>query len=485
MATKIVILGAGPGGYVAAIRAARRGAEVTVIEPDSLGGTCLNRGCIPSKVLITTAQLLEKFQRAGAYGIQTDGGVQVDMQRLMSRKAAVVEAQIKGIGVLFKHHRIRLLQGYGRIAAPGRLAVTAADDQTAEVLWDRLILATGTRPMEIPALPFDGRDILSSDHALNLEKIPASILIVGGGVIGCEFACMLAALGSRVTVVEALARLLPLPSVDADCSKVLQREMKKRRIKFFVDRSVQRTDRADGKLQVTIGPSPFSGTRPAKAKPLLTVGVDKVLVCVGRTPNTDAIGLEHIGLETDARGWIGTNAHMETGVRGVYAIGDILGPDKIMLAHVASREGIVAADSIMGMDAKMDYDTVPGAIFTSPEVANVGLTESQARAQGHDVRADSVLLRTLGKAQVMGEIAGQAKIVSEAGSGRLLGVHLVGARATDLIAEATLAIRLGASVANLAETIHAHPTLAEIIPEAAYKALDMALHASGSMPGPS
>ncbi len=478
MATKVVVLGAGPGGYVAAVRAAQRGADVTVIESDKLGGTCLNRGCIPSKVLITTAELLEKFHRAEAYGIRTDGHVQVNMQRLMARKAAVVGTQIKGIGALFKHHRIRLVQGYGRIAAHGRLAVTAANGRTVEVPWDRLILATGTRPMEIPALAFDGRDILSSDHALNLEQVPASILIVGGGVIGCEFACLLAALGSRVTVVEALARLLPLPSVDADCSKVLQREMKKRKIKFFVDRSVQRVDRADGKLQVTIGPSPFSETPAEKAKPPLTLAVDKVLVCVGRTANTDAIGLEHIGLKTDARGWIEADAHMQTGVRGVYAVGDILGPDRIMLAHVASREGIVAADRLMGADAKMDYAAVPGAIFTSPEVANVGLTESRAREQGRDIRADSVLMRTLGKAQVMGDIAGQAKIVSEAGSGRVLGVHLVGARATELIAEAALAVRLGASVTDLAETIHAHPTLAEIMPEAAYKALDMALHAS-------
>jgi dihydrolipoamide dehydrogenase len=301
-------------------------------------------------------------------------------------------------------------------------------------------------------------------------------MIVGGGVIGCEFAFILSSLGARVTVVEALDRLLPLPSVDADCSKVLQREMKKRKIKFLVNRTAETFEASDGGLNVTIGPSPFMEAPSEKDKQPVTAQVEKMLVCIGRQPNTAELGLDTIGLEPDKRGWITVNDRMETAVSGVYAIGDVLGPEKIMLAHVASTEGQVAAENAMGGKREMDYHVVPGAIFTTPEVANVGLSEAQARDKGYDVRADSVLFRTLGKAQVIGEIAGQAKIVSEKDSGKILGVHIVGPNATDLIAEAALAMQMGGSVTDVAATIHAHPTLAEIMLEVSCKALDRSLH---------
>jgi dihydrolipoyl dehydrogenase len=477
MAEKITVIGAGPGGYVAAIRAAQLGAEVTVIENDNVGGTCLNWGCIPSKVLITTAELYEKFHRAAEFGITVEGTVRPDMEHLMARKNKVIQAQTKGILSLFGHHHVNYIKGTGYIKSPGLAGVKSAEGQELEVPWDKLILATGTRPFEIPAFPFDGLGVLSSNHALNLEAIPESILIVGGGVIGCEFACLLSSLGARVVVVEALARLLPLPSVDEACSKVLQREMKKRKIKFILNRtvdSVEKTD--DGQLRVSIGPSPFIENPTEKEKQLNTEEVQKVLVCIGRSPNTSDIGLDRIGLVPDNRGWIEADNRMATAVENVFAIGDILGPSKIMLAHVASTEGIVAAENAMGGNHTMDYHTVPGAIFTAPEVANVGLSETQAREQGLPVRADSVLFRTLGKAQVIGEIAGEAKIVSNADTGALLGAHIIGAHATDLIAEATLAIKMGSSVQDLADTIHAHPTLAEIMLEASLKSLDQALH---------
>jgi dihydrolipoamide dehydrogenase len=328
----------------------------------------------------------------------------------------------------------------------------------------------------MPAFPFDGKRILSSDHALSLEEVPGSIIIVGGGVIGCEFAFMLAALGSKVTVVEALTRMLPLPSVDEACSNILQREMKKRKIKFMVNRSVDSFEDDGKKLRVAIGPSPFLENPSEKDKTPLTAEADKMLICIGRKPGTGAIGLEKIGVETDDKGWIATDKRMQTAVPNVYAIGDILGPDKIMLAHVASTEGQVAAENAMGESRKMDYQVAPGAIFTTPEVANVGLSETQAKEQGYQVRADSVLFRTLGKAQVIGEIAGEAKIVSEAGSGRILGVHIIGPHATDLIAEGALAMQIKGSVKDLAATIHAHPTLAEIMLEASFKSLDRSLH---------
>ena len=476
MAIKITIFGAGPGGYVAAIRAAQLGAEVTLVEADQVGGTCLNWGCIPSKVLINTAELLEKFHQAGSFGIAVDGPVQPDMTRLMERKRKVVEGQIKGILSLLKRHKIKHYAGTGSIQGPGRASVTSGEGMAVDISWDRIILATGTEPLNIKAFPFDGQKILSSNHALNLEKIPESLLILGGGVIGCEFAFILSSLGAKVTVVEALSRLLPLPSVDEGCSKILQREMKKRRINFLVNRTVTAHKDDGDKLRVTLGPSPFLENPSAKEKTPQSLVVDKMLVCIGRQPNSANIGLENIGIRMDDKGWIITDDRMQTSVENVYAVGDILGPSKVMLAHVASTEGLIAAENAMGANRRMDYQAVPGAIFTSPEVANVGLTEVQAGEQGIDHESHTVLMRTLGKAQVLGELAGEAKIISKAGNGRILGVHLVGAHATDLIAEGTLAVQQGLTVRDIAATIHAHPTMAEVMLEVAHKAQGHPIH---------
>lgn len=470
MAKKIAIIGAGPGGYVAGLRAAQLGLEVTVIEQDKVGGTCLNWGCIPSKVMKATADILEKFRSAKTFGIRADQDANLDMAGLMSRKQNVIQSQAKGIHALFKKQSIRYLQGQGHIRGQNMAEVRHADGQTTEVPWDKLILAMGSRPLEIPAFPFDGKRILSSNHALSLQEIPESLLIVGGGVIGCEFAFIFSAFGANVTVVEALPRLLPLPSVDADCSKILQREMKKRKISFMLETTVDTAEIRDGKVLATlraVGDTPKAPT---------SLEADKMLVCIGRKPNTDNMGLENIGISLDEKGWITANDQMETNVPDVYAIGDVLGPSRAMLAHVASAEGMAAAENAMGQHREMRYDAVPGGIFTMPEVANVGLTEEQASEAGYAVRGDSVLFRALGKAHVIGEIAGEAKIVSDAETGKILGVHIVGPHATDLIAEGTLAIQTGATVRELAETIHAHPTLAEIMAEAAFKATDQSLH---------
>ena len=476
MAIRVTILGAGPGGYVAAVRAAQLGADVTVVEKEQVGGTCLNWGCIPSKIMKVTAELLEKFHQAEAFGIRSEGRALPDMEKLMIRKEKVVSAQIKGIEGLLAHHRIALVRGRARVDGPGRVSAVGEDGQVKAWEWDRLIIATGSQPFSVPAFPFDGQRILSSNHILGIETVPESILIVGGGVIGCEFACILSALGARVTVVEALDRMLPLPSVDAGCSKVLEREMKKRKIKFYVNRVVESIEQTEDDLKVTVGPSPFASHLKEKDKAPVTVSVEKALVCIGRSPNTKDIGLSTIGLETDAKGWIPVDDRLQTGVSGVYAIGDVLGPERVMLAHVASTEAMLAAENAMGGDRAMDYTAVPGAIFTMPEVACVGLTDAQARDRGIDARTDTVLFRSLGKAQVLGELAGQASIVSDAGSGRLLGVHIIGPHATDLLGEGALAVSSGLGVADIAGTIHAHPTLAEIMLEAALKAGGKALH---------
>ncbi len=476
MDTRVTVLGAGPGGYVAAVRAAQLGAVVTVVEREQVGGTCLNWGCIPSKIMKTTAELLERFHDAATFGIRTEGRAAVDMQQLMARKQKVLATQIKGIEGLLAHHKITLVRGSARIDGPGNVSATAAGGEVQQWEWDRLIIATGSEPFSVPAFPFDGHRILSSNHILGIEQVPESILIVGGGVIGCEFACILSALGSRVTVVEALDRMLPLPSVDAGCSKVLEREMKKRKIKFHVNRVVESIDQGEAGLTATIGPSPFAENLKEKDKQPETVQAAQALVCIGRSPNTAGIGLSTIGLETDAKGWIAVDDRMQTGVAGVYAIGDVLGPERVMLAHVASTEAMLAAENAMGADRAMDYTAVPGAIFTMPEVACVGLTEAQAHDLGQAARTDTVLFRTIGKAQVIGELAGQASIISDTASGRVLGVHIIGPHATDLLGEGALAVANRLSVGDIADTIHAHPTLAEVMLEVGLKASNKALH---------
>ena len=476
MSTRITILGAGSGGYIAAIRAAQLGAQVTVIERDNIGGTCLNWGCIPTKTLKTTAELMEKFRRARELGVEVEGEVRPNMARLMARKQEVIDNLATGILKILKSYKIQYMRGEGHVLEPNRVRVKGMDNSIMDVISDKLILAMGSCPLNISAFPFDREKILSSDDAINLQELPESILIIGGGVIGCEFAFIFASLGSKVTVVEAMSRMLPLPSIDDDCSRIIQREMKKRKIRFMVNRTVERVEEDGKRLRVTIGLSPFSQEPKGKKLTPMTVEVDRVLVCIGRKPNTADVGLNKLGVKMDDKGWIVANERMETNVPHVYAIGDVLGPSKIMLAHAASAEGLVVAENALGGNRGMNYDVVPFGVFTFPEVACVGLTEAQARERGSDVRGDTFLLRVLGKAQAMGEIVGQVKIVSDTKSKKILGVHIVGPHAADLISEGTLAIQMGATVKDLAETIHAHPTFSEALMEASHKALDAPLH---------
>ncbi|MFZ7125233.1 MAG: dihydrolipoyl dehydrogenase [Desulfobacterales bacterium] len=476
MKPKICILGAGPGGYAAAVRAAQLGAEVTLVEKENPGGTCLNWGCIPSKVMITTAELMRHLEKARLHGIEVDGGVRPRMDWLMKRKEKVINDQIQGLYHLFDRHRINYIKGSGRVDGQGIVRIRTPEAEEEIVGWDHLIIATGTRPQALPGLAFDGKRILSSNDALCLAEVPASIAILGGGVIGCEFASLLASLGARVTVIEALPRLLPLPSVDEDLTKVLQREFKKRKIRFMLNRTVTDVSTAGGRLELTTGPSPFLEHPSERDRRPEVLEVACLLVCVGRVPNTQGIGLDTVGVTLDGKGWIIADERMRTGRQGVWAIGDVLGPSRVMLAHAATAEGEMAAENAMGGDRTMDYGRVPGAIFTHPEVAFVGLTQAQAAIESIPSRAESVLFRTTGKAQVIDEIAGEAKVVFNEQTGQVLGVHLIGAHATDLIAEATLAVRHRLTVKDLAETIHAHPTLPEVIHEAALKAVGLPLH---------
>lgn len=464
--TRIAIIGAGPGGYVAAIEAARLGAVVTVIEREEVGGTCLNWGCIPTKTWKTAAGYADTVRMAGEYGVITHGEAEIDLRRLLARKRTVVEIQRKGIYSLFRKHGVRYLEGKGIVAGSHLVRVERLDGAVEDVAADRLILAAGSSPLPLAGIPFDRSRIISTNEAVNLAAIPGSVLIVGGGVNGCEFASIFSALGAKVTIVEALPRLLPLSSIDADSAVIVGREMKKRKIAVLLNRIVEEVSVKDGKTEARIV-SAARDVEPGShtVNPVL-VEADMVLVAAGRKPNTEGMGLETLGLETDPAGWIAANERMETNIPDVYSVGDMLGPQRPMLAHVASAEGVTAARNAMGAWDAMDYTVIPAGVFTTPEAASVGLTEAQAREQGDGIRTSTIHLRVLGKAQAMGEIAGQVKIVADTG-GKILGVHIVGAHATDLIAEGALALKMGATAEDLVSTIHAHPTLSEAFMEAA------------------
>lgn len=476
MATKISVIGGGPGGYVAALRAAALGGEVTLIEKENLGGTCLNWGCIPSKIMKNSADLYLKFLKAGSLGIKVEGSISPDIAALMNRKDKVLEDQRKGIAALMQKNKITVEEGIGVIKSKGVIEVISDNEEKKEIRYDKLIIATGTEPLNVKDFPFDHQKILSSNDILQLDGIPKSMVIVGGGVIGCEFAFILSAFGSEVTIVEAMSRLLPLPSVDEQCSKLLLREMKKRKINVFCDTIVKSASIKDDSVEISLELSPFTDNPKAKPPKIDKIQSSTMAVCIGRKALSSDIGLETINLETDKQGWIQTNEKMETPVEDVYAIGDILGPSKVMLAHVASHEGIIAAENALGKNSVMSYDVIPGGIFTMPEIGTVGLSESQAKEKGFDVEAFSVNFRTLGKAQAIDEIAGEAKMIVEKSSNKILGVHIIGPHATDLVAEATLAIEKGLTAKEVAHTIHAHPTLAEIMGEVSMKASGMALH---------
>lgn len=472
----LVVLGGGAGGYVAAIRAAQLGAQVSLVEKDRIGGTCLHWGCIPTKVLKATAELLDNLKSKEEMGVDLEGTPKVNLARLMARKRKVVEIQETGILRILSRLRVRHIQGVGRILGPRRLGVQSPSGESEVLEWDRLVLATGSRPLALPSLPFDGKRILSSSDVLELQELPGRVLIVGGGVVGCELASILRSLGSQVTVVEAMDRLLPLPSLDPETSTLLEREMRKRGIQVFLRQVVEQVEERGGELEVLLGASPLVEPSRGKPKDFKPVKVDQVVVCVGRESAGRELGLEAIGVETDGKGWIRVNERLETTTLGVFAVGDALGPSRPMLAHLASAEGLAAAENALGGDAKMNYEAVPSAIFTSPEVAFVGLSELQAKALGMDANSENFLVRGVSKAQILGEIAGQAKVVWEEGTKRVLGMQLIGPHVTELVGECTLALRMGASLEDLARTIHPHPTLSEILVELSHKALGKPVH---------
>ena len=456
---KLSILGSGPGGYVSAIQAAQIGVQVTVIEEFEVGGTCLNWGCIPTKSLVSSSEVLSKARRLEEYGIELKGEITPNLKKINERKNRIVSTQIKGIRNLFKSQGIELKQGRGVLTSPSEIRVTLEDGSWETVHSDKIIIATGSRPYEIPSYPFDGSRILSSDHAVQLQDIPKSLIIIGAGVIGCEFACIYNELGSKVTVIEMLER--PLSTEDAEISKLLEKEFRKKNIALHTKAKAENITVNDNAVHISL-----SDKREFIA--------EKVLITVGRAFNSEGIGLEKIGIQKGQCGEIIVNENMETNIPGVYAIGDVIGG--LMLAHVASREGIIAARNTSGIRQTMDYSVVPTTIFTSPEIASVGIREHQAREKGIQYKTGYFQFRALAKAHAMGEIDGFVKIIADEASDKILGAHIIGPHASDLIHESALAIRLGLTVKDIAETIHSHPTLPEALKEAADDIHGSAVH---------
>jgi dihydrolipoamide dehydrogenase len=442
-----------------------------MVERDRVGGVCLNWGCIPTKTLKTSAEHLQAAKECSTYGVHFQGEPAVDMEKILSRKARVVADQASGVSRFVANHGVQTVTGRARLIGPGLLEIDNGEQEAWTLEADRVILAPGTHPAEFPGVPFDGDCVLSSAQALELSRLPESMIIVGGGVVGCEFATLFNGLGSRVTLVEAMDRLLPIPGVDGECSKILLRELRKRKITVKTGHAVQSCSKAASGVEVGI--APFRGGAKGGRSGEEKLQAELMVVCVGRKPNTSGLGLENAGVATDERGWIQANEQMRTDADTVYAIGDVLGPDKVMLAHAATMEAEIAAENaVLGAGRRMRYDAVPGSIYTRPEVANVGLTEGQAMEAGWDVRSDTALYRSLGRAHASGDISGQGTMISERGSGRILGIHLIGSHATELIAEATLALNQGCTVEDISRSIHPHPTNSEIFRELAQKALD-------------
>lgn len=448
----IVVIGSGPGGHVAALKAAKRGRSVAVVERAELGGVCLNWGCIPTKAMLKSAQVYHYIESAAAYGIELDGAPKASIDKIVARSRSVAEQMNKGIAFMFKKAGIEVVAGNGRIAAKGVVEVTKADGTIETLEADHIIVATGSRPREIPIMPIDGKRIISSREAMTLQELPESMVIVGSGAIGCEFAWIYAALGVKVTVVEYLPQMLPL--ADEEVSRTLERAFRKMKATVLTSTGVKAVRVGESGCEVDI-----EGKKGAE-----TLKADVVLSAVGVKSNIEGLGLEELGV-TIERDKVVVDEYFRTNVEGIYAIGDIVATPA--LAHVASAEATVCVEAICGEKPHtIDYTTIPSCVYTTPEVAMVGLTEKQALEQGYEIKVGKYQFMASGKATAGGDRDGFVKLIYDAKSERLLGAHIIGASVTEMLGQPTMAKQLGITARQIASTVHSHPTMYEGMLEA-------------------
>jgi len=455
----LLIIGSGPGGYVAGIRAGQLGMKVAVVEKDPfLGGTCLHRGCIPTKSLLENAEVWTKIQKAKDFGI-TVGEVTIDFSAVQKRKQGVVDNNAKGIEFLFKKNKVDRITGYGKVVDRNTVDVDGKRITTKNIM-----LAMGSVPRDLPHIKADGKRIINSDHILQLDYIPKSMLVIGAGAVGCEFASIFSRFGTKTSIVEVMPQLLPIE--DDEISKEFTRIFKKKGIDVFTDAKV---------LSCEVGESSVKSTIETGKGKTQVIETEIVLSATGRGPVTANCGLENVKVELDKRGFVQVDGFMRTGEPGIYAIGDIVPTPA--LAHCASAEGILAVEHMAGKEVRpINYDHVPNATYTDPEVASVGLTEKKAKERGYDVKIGKFPFTANSKAKIIGDAGGLVKYVVDAKYDEILGVHIVGPKATELIVEACAALELEATSESIAKTIHAHPTLSEALMEAAEDVAGHAIH---------
>ena len=458
---KLAVIGGGPGGYVAAIRAAQLGAEVTLIEKNAMGGTCLNVGCIPTKALIHSADLYHEIQKDAAKNGILVGEVSIDFAAMQKRKQTVVKQLVNGVGGLMGANGIQVIKGTAKMKGAAELEVETAEG-TESLSFDKVLIASGSVPSVVPIPGHDLDGVVDSTGALNFEEIPKSLCIIGGGVIGIEMAHVYQRLGTKVTIVEMLPDILM--NLDADITAPIKKLFKKNKVDILLETKVGSIEKTEEGLLVNMT------DKEGAAK---SVTAEKVLMCVGRKPQTTELGLEEIGVATE-RGRIVVDENYQTNVENLYAIGDCIGG--IMLAHVASAEGIAAVENMMGQESHIDFRTVPSCVYTSPELSGVGLTEKEAIAKGVNYEVGKFPLVGNGKSLIIGETSGLVKIIADKETGEVLGMHMCGPNATELIVEGALAIHKKATVEDLLATVHAHPSVGESLQEAAHAVFGNALN---------
>lgn len=459
----LIVIGAGPGGYVAAIRASQLGMRVACIEKQYLGGTCLNVGCIPSKAMLdSTYKFAETKDSLAHHGIKT-GEVSFDLAAMLGRKDGVVKKMTDGVAYLFRKNKIEHVIGSARITGPGSVEVKSGE-QVRTLAGKRILIATGSEPIQIPSLPFDHKFIIDSTDALTLPEVPRRMIVVGAGAIGLELGSVWSRLGSQVLVLEFMERILP--GMDREMTTALQRMLEKQGIEFRLKTSAEAAKYESGRVHVTRAGGEGGSEKGVEE-------CDRLLVAVGRRPHTEGLGLAEAGVATDRRGFVTVDDHFATNVPGIYAIGDVVGG--LMLAHKAEEEGVACAELFAGKPGHVNYRACPNVVYTHPELAQVGLTEEDAKARG-EIRVGKFPFTANGRARSMDDVDGMVKIIGDAKTDRLLGVHILGARASDMIAETTLAMEFSSSVEDIARAFHAHPTLPEAVKEAALAAEKRAIH---------